>query len=717
MTPAVYMPALPHERTIAVHHWRACLLLASLVLSLQSPLLADEWDESYEQGKASLERGEWQQAIKSLYTALEIRPEPDRQATTSSLKLIEYLPHFCLGQAYFYSGDYQKALESFQNSLQAEEILKTSHVRVVHRLVMVCEALTTYARQKKEDAAKNVDGSNLIIALRLLREHRFAEAETAIQTSGFGREEAEMLQGWIAREKQILKEKQAEQTLTGQHLELFQNGLDLFLQSRYHEALQQFEQAEKANPAFTNARSWRNRTEAEIQRLSDARMPDTVFTTEQTIIERVIRETTAPVIAFSAPTRSSFSTRSESVLLTGSARDDHGISFIEMVINGQGVIDSAGLPIKLMPAQGDNAARFAFEAEVPLQLGENEVVLTAYDVDSVTHRTIERFSVTRNPPLYKTAGFLAALGSVLSLLIGGIVLSRYIKYRIAIVNKYNPYIAGAPIRNEEMFFGREKMLKRILNTLHNNSLMIHGPRRIGKTSLQHQLKVRLENLQDPDYHFIPVFIDLQGTDEAHFFATLMEEIIETCKPQIQGQAFRFNYSRENYSGRDLSRDLRYLLQALKETTTKKLKLVLLIDEVDELNKYSEKANQRLRSIFMKNFAENLVAVMSGAYIRKKWESEGSPWYNFFEEIEVPPFDNVEAVRLITEPVKGIFEFDDEAVSKIIEYSEGRPYDIQKVCVHVINRIIEQKRRHATLEDVERTIPHLTRSHREGPVAA
>ncbi len=59
--------------------------------------------------------------------------------------------------------------------------------------------------------------------------------------------------------------------------------------------------------------------------------------------------------------------------------------------------------------------------------------------------------------------------------------------------------------------------------------------------------------------------------------------------------------------------------------------------MDVLNEYSEKVNQRLRAIFMKTFAESLVAVMSGVGIKRTWKSEVSPWYNFFDEIEISVF--------------------------------------------------------------------------------
>jgi hypothetical protein len=54
--------------------------------------------------------------------------------------------------------------------------------------------------------------------------------------------------------------------------------------------------------------------------------------------------------------------------------------------------------------------------------------------------------------------------------------------------RFNPYIAGAPVLDDDMFYGREKLTARMLSTLHRNSLMITGERRIGKTTFLHHLK-------------------------------------------------------------------------------------------------------------------------------------------------------------------------------------------------------------------------------------
>ena len=71
----------------------------------------------------------------------------------------------------------------------------------------------------------------------------------------------------------------------------------------------------------------------------------------------------------------------------------------------------------------------------------------------------------------------------------------------------NPYVAGAPRRGGRGFFGRQETLEWIARGLRNpdnNSLVLFGQRRIGKTSLLLQLQRTL-----PDAAFLPIYFDLQ----------------------------------------------------------------------------------------------------------------------------------------------------------------------------------------------------------------
>jgi len=72
----------------------------------------------------------------------------------------------------------------------------------------------------------------------------------------------------------------------------------------------------------------------------------------------------------------------------------------------------------------------------------------------------------------------------------------------------NPYIAGAPVVEPSMFFGRQDVFEWIEQNLSgrfvNHILVIHGQRRVGKTSVLKQIPNHLSPL------FINVFFDLQG---------------------------------------------------------------------------------------------------------------------------------------------------------------------------------------------------------------
>jgi hypothetical protein len=659
-----------------------------------------------------LNHGDWSEAIDQLNAALSLKPVPEAQAATSSLTMVEYLPHYHLGQAYLYSGQLESALQSFDNALnlgaakQTARLLHLEQLRALTSRLVEGETASLPVENIDEDLEPRVSSIRTLIDLE-----RYDEAQRLLNAAARNHPDDSrivILDKWLQSER--TKPNVPQPTDQSQGGKSFREGLDHFVTGRYEEALSAFHLARDRDSNLSQASDWIQKTETEMQRLNVEASTSQIDALPPEIIERTITRTTAPVLAIRTPTAPVTEIRSETVTISGQAGDDQGVDRIEVSVNGKKAKNPSGEDFTIRPAADSLATNLDFSVNVSVQMGENEIILAAYDVDTTQHRTLKQFLVTRKPPLYRTGTFTMAVGAILLLTAGGLVLTRVIKYRLAIINKYNPYIAGSPIRNEEMFFGREKLLNRILNTLHNNSLMIYGPRRIGKTSLQHQLKRRLHNLNDPEFHFIPVLIDLQGTSENRFFATMMEEVLEACKSQVNGEArFRVVDKNGDYGGRDFSRDIKQLLKILKSRIKKKLKLVLLIDEVDELNKYSEQVNQRLRSVFMKTFAENLVAVMSGAYIRKSWESEGSPWYNFFEEIEVPPLDREHAEALIRDPVAGIFSYDEDAINKIIEYSESRPYVVQKFCVNVINEIIEDKRRRVTLSDVQAVSNQVMRS--------
>jgi tetratricopeptide (TPR) repeat protein len=360
----------------------------------------------------------------------------------------------------------------------------------------------------------------------------------------------------------------------------------------------------------------------------------------------------------------------------------------------------------------------ALEAKIRVER-QGETVITQYVVPHVLEPGLSLFLVTAEDtsiggasqnssylvyyvrPFYAAGWFLGSLGGLLTALACGFYGLKRQRSRMLSKRRFNPYVAGAPVLQDYLFFGREQLLKSILQSIHNNSIMLFGERRIGKTSLQHHLKKRLAGLDDPEYSFYSVYIDLQGIPQERFFATLRDEIFRELTPLL-GSSLDSAAPPDGsaYDYRDLVDDIRRVLKMLETKSNKKVKLVLQMDEVDQLNSYDPRVNQRLRSLFMRNFSENLASVVSGVAIQKQWDGEGSPWYNFFEEIEVKPLSREDAERLIVRPVEGRFRFEKGAAERIIEVTGCKPYLIQKMCIALINNMHAEGRRTVTLAEVE-----------------
>jgi GAF domain-containing protein len=274
---------------------------------------------------------------------------------------------------------------------------------------------------------------------------------------------------------------------------------------------------------------------------------------------------------------------------------------------------------------------------------------------------------------------------------------------LLLVKFANPYIVGQPIRKPEMVFGREPLFKRVLSVLHQNSLLLHGERRIGKTTVLLQLELRLHAADDAEYRFRPVYIDLQGIDEPSFFHHMMEEILHRFGKRAKGLTLNYTPTRPTYSGREFQRDLRTVIKTLcgPQPDGRTERVVLLIDEADVMYGYNERSLQEFRRIFMNDYAAYLSCVFAAVNIQRHWKRYESPLYNLFQQIELPPLARADTELLARTPVRGRYDYDEDAIDLIYQLSKGRPMKIQLLCLEAVNYIREQSRKNVTVKDIER----------------
>jgi tetratricopeptide (TPR) repeat protein len=503
---------------------------------------------------------------------------------------------------------------------------------------------------------------------------RYEEAVAPLtEASAGGHDEAAAL---LERANQIREGLRQQRELRVQIEQLFARGEQLMGERRFPEAQVAFESLLQLDPGHARA--------AELLAIAERRTGEALFAKwlPNREPEVVLYEREGPVV--DTPT----------LALQGVATDDRAVSRLDFLVGGELVDEIVFEDDPVTPARVRG-----FVKVLPLTPGRNEITVILTDSGGLSHSL--SIAVERRLRFYETPLFLPSAGAVAVGLLGLGWVAQRVRRRRALRRRFNPYIAGAPVLDEDMFYGREKLTARMLSTLHRNSLMITGERRIGKTTFLHHLSKVLAADTGGEWQFFPIFVDLQGVPEHTFFHAVMAEVVDALdlSPELR-EALRLRPEPDGYEARDFSHDLKAIIEELKSRTGRKVKLALLLDEVDVLNEYSESVNQRLRGIFMKSFSENLVAVMSGVGIRRRWKSEVSPWYNFFDEIELSPFSREEAEALVREPVAGVFRWKAQAVERILELSRLRPYLVQKYCVHALNRMLEDGRATVRLEDVE-----------------
>jgi hypothetical protein len=264
----------------------------------------------------------------------------------------------------------------------------------------------------------------------------------------------------------------------------------------------------------------------------------------------------------------------------------------------------------------------------------------------------------------------------------------------------NPYVVGVPVLDDRLFVGRDALLERIVGLLHHTNVALIGERRAGKTSVLHHLKRRLGRSAAGETAFLSVLVDLQGVPQERVFATLAEEITTELAPLLVGTVFPPARAARDYGFRQLAGDLCAVLATLGYRAGAGSKLVLLIDEGDELASYDTWVNTRLHRLFTRCFPEQLAVVAAAVNVASTWRLVEGPLAALFTHVEVAAITPDAASILIREPIRGMLELEPGVVERICTVTACRPYSIQKLCAALVNRAHEEGVRTITLGDVD-----------------
>jgi hypothetical protein len=249
----------------------------------------------------------------------------------------------------------------------------------------------------------------------------------------------------------------------------------------------------------------------------------------------------------------------------------------------------------------------------------------------------------------------------------------------------NPYIAGNPIRTQEMFFGRQEDLKWIERQLLGNSnsmIGLFGQRRIGKTSLLHHIHKR-----DFGFKLRSVFIDTQEmlpeiADDASFYKfvgrKLQEEIGPTTGDHNPASAI----------------DLNRLLGRVREIIRPK-KLVFLIDELENLQYKFENGNlSQDIPLFLASLLEGFEPVAFVVSGSDQVELESADWRVLNPKLIIRRIGMLapkDAKLLVTNPLRQLGISIDESVRKnLLRMSGCHPYYTQLLCRILVDELNQRQ---------------------------
>jgi tetratricopeptide (TPR) repeat protein len=277
----------------------------------------------------------------------------------------------------------------------------------------------------------------------------------------------------------------------------------------------------------------------------------------------------------------------------------------------------------------------------------------------------------------------------------------------------NPYVAGLPLWEERGFFGRQKLLDWVTQSLCNpdaNVLVLFGQRRIGKTSLLLQLQRALSTNA-----FLPIYFDLQD-QAARPLGRVLVDLANTVAEQVgmeppdpetfdnRGHFFRSVFLPQVYEHLGETRRPVFLLDefdVLNETTEAELLMTAATKALFRFIRRLTTKDSRSAFVFavgrrVEDLSLDFTATFRASLVREVWVLDQESAEALVRQAEIP---NQNVTLLFT----------DRAVARILSLTSGHPYLTQLLCRQIWERAYTHPQHSTTLpmidaSEVEAAVP-------------
>jgi ABC-type branched-subunit amino acid transport system substrate-binding protein len=249
-------------------------------------------------------------------------------------------------------------------------------------------------------------------------------------------------------------------------------------------------------------------------------------------------------------------------------------------------------------------------------------------------------------------------------------------------SRINPYIIGRPIHESSKFFGRESLFQFIEDNLSQNInfILLHGQRRIGKSSVLQQF---IQKVVREEFFFFT--FDLQEYKDSSLgdiLYNLAEQL--AFHLELDSSVVTLPSHEELNNNPDIFAD-EFLMVIYQELRGKNL--VLLLDEFDVIsNGHNNDIVNQGAGLF--TYFKSLIRRQKKLFIIPVVGRSFNDMENLLQLFKGVPFqevgllDDLSARRLIIKPAEGVLVYEEDAIRAILELSAGHPYFTQVICFNL-----------------------------------
>jgi len=271
----------------------------------------------------------------------------------------------------------------------------------------------------------------------------------------------------------------------------------------------------------------------------------------------------------------------------------------------------------------------------------------------------------------------------------------------------NPFVYGKGVVETEqnIFAGRRDIVQQIeasmLGALQAPTILLHGPRRMGKTSILNQLP----RLLGPD--FAPSIVNCQNPAVRESASRLLQYLSRALSEGLR----RRRIIVESLSAQALRREpfsvFDQWLEEMEEAMPGGTRALLCLDEYEELQVTLDAGwggafLDALRHTLQ--YRERVVLLFAGAHTFQEFGSEWTDRFISARRVRVSFLTREEVFPLLTRPIPAFnMTYSPGAFDALFTATGGQPFLTQATAFDLVQLLNEQQRTEATPEDVEAAI--------------